>query len=329
VQHMGEATTEQAVVGAPATVVIGQRIKAGSDEDYRRWQDGLTATAATFPGYLGTEETPADRHGDATVIYRFDAVDHLRRWLDSPVRRQLVEQGATLFDELPTQQVLVGDDAGARPATVVVSHTVAPADEAEFLVWQHRMTMAESRCPGFRGSELFRPVPGVQDEWTAVYRFDSADDLENWLSSDARRDLLAEGERFRDFRLRTITNAFGSWFPAAERGAQGNGPPSWKTALSVLVGLYPTVVLLTLAIGGLWPGAPLWASLLVGNIVSVALLTWVVMPVVTRALESWLAPRPDAAQPRTDLVGTVASLAFLAVAAAVFWLVTVQLWTLP
>jgi antibiotic biosynthesis monooxygenase (ABM) superfamily enzyme len=309
---MGETTTEQTVRGGPATVVIGQRVRPGHDEEYRRWQDGLTATAATFPGYLGTEETPAGPHGDATLVYRFDAVEHLRRWLDSPVRRQLVEQGATLFDELPTQQVLVGDDAGARPATVVVSHTVAPRDEAEFLAWQHRMTVAESRCPGFRGSELFRPVPGVQDEWTAVYRFDSADDLEHWLSSDARRDLLAEG-----------------WFPTAERGGPADGPPSWKTALSVLVGLYPTVVLLTLAIGALWPGAPLWASLLVGNIASVALLTWVVMPVVTRALGSWLAPRPEAAQPRTDLVGTVASLAFLAVAATMFWLVTVQLWTLP
>jgi hypothetical protein len=328
---MGETvSTEQAVQGGPATVVIGQRVKAGSDEEYRRWQHGLTAAAATFPGYLGTEETPpADRSGDATVVFRFDTVEHLRRWLESPLRGQLVEQGASLFDELPTQQVLVGDGDGSRPATVVVSHAVAPRDEAAFLAWQHRMTVAESRCAGFRGSELFRPVPGVQDEWTAVYRFASTDRLEQWLSSDARRDLLAEGERFRDFRLRTITNAFGSWFPSSDRGGQSDGPPSWKTALSVLVGLYPTVVLLTLAVGALWKGAPLWASLLVGNVASVALLTWVVMPVVTWALGSWLAPRPDAAQPRTDLVGVLASVAFLAAAAAVFWLVTVQLWTLP
>ena len=330
-QHMAETSSaERSVRGGPATVVIGQRVKAGRDEEYRRWQVGLTAAAATFPGYIGTEETPPpDRSGDATIVYRFDAVEHLRQWLDSPVRRHLVEQGSVLFDELPTQQVLVGDDDGPRPATVVVSHAVAQVDEAAFLAWQHRMTVAESRYPGFRGSELFRPVPGVQDEWTAVYRFASTDELEHWLSSDARRDLLAEGERFRDFRLRTITNAFGSWFPPSDRGGQADGPPSWKTALSVLVGLYPTVVLLTLAISALWKGAPLWASLLVGNVASVALLTWVVMPVVTWALGSWLAPRPDAAQPRTDLIGVLASVAFLAAAAAVFWLVTVQLWTLP
>jgi uncharacterized protein len=317
---MSEVRVEPAVRGGPATVVIGQRVKPGRDEQYRRWQDGLTAAAATFPGYLGTEESPADRHGDATVVYRFDAVEHLRRWLDSPVRRQLVEHGASLFDELPTQQVLVGDGNASRPATVVVSHAVDPREEAAFLAWQERMTLAESRCPGFLGSELFRPLPGVQDEWTAVYRFASAADLEGWLDSAERRDLLDEGARFREFRLRTITNAFGSWIPGGDRPGGAAGPASWKTALSVLVGLYPTVVLLTLAISALWPSGPLWASLLVGNVASVALLTWVVMPVVTRVLGPWLTPRPGAAQPRTDVVGTVASLAFLTVAAAVFWL---------
>ncbi|MHC1560015.1 antibiotic biosynthesis monooxygenase [Actinomycetospora sp. C-140] len=321
--------TQAATQAGPATVVIGQRVKAGRDEQYRRWQDGLTAAAATFPGYLGTEETPADRQGDATVVYRFDGVEHLRRWLDSPERRRLVEQGTDLLDELPTQQVLVGDGEVSRPATVVVSHPVAARDEAAFLDWQHRMTVAESRSPGFLGSELFRPVPGVQDEWTAVYRFASADDLAHWLASDARRDLLAEGERFRDFRLRTISGAFGSWFPVGEGGGAAEGPPSWKQALSVLVGLYPTVVLLTLGLAALWPSAPLWAGLLVGNIASVALLTWVVMPRVTGALGWWLTPRPESDRPRTDVRGLVVAVAFLAVAAVVFWLVTVVIWSLP
>ena len=88
-------------------------------------------------------------------------------------------------------------------------------------------------------------------------------------------------------------------------------------------------VLDSLAISELWKSAPLWASLLLGNILSVALLTWAVMPVVTRALRFWLAPGTGAAHPRTDLLGVLASWAFLAAAALVFWLVTVRLWTLP
>jgi uncharacterized protein len=201
-----------------------------------------------------------------------------------------------------------------EPDAVVVSHVVRPGDESAFLEWQARLAEAGRHAPGHRGTELHRPVPGVQDDWVVVTRFATTADLEGWLASPARRALLAEGERFRDYRLARVGAAsFGSWFPG---GASGSAPPSWKTALSVLVGLYPTVVLLTLAISALWPTGPLWASLLVGNVASVALLTWVVMPVVTRALRFWL--EPEVPRVRTDVVGTLASLAFLAVAATVF-----------
>ena len=97
----------------------------------------------------------------------------------------------------------------------------------------------------------------------------------------------------------------------------------------MLVGLYPTVVLLTLAISELWKKAELWESLLIGNILSVALLTWVVMPVVTRALRFWLEPEGGHADVRLNARGTVACVAFLTIAAFVFWLCTTQVWHLP
>jgi hypothetical protein len=97
----------------------------------------------------------------------------------------------------------------------------------------------------------------------------------------------------------------------------------------VLVGLYPTVVLLTLAISEIWKKAELWESLLIGNILSLALLTWVVMPVVTRALRFWLEPEGGRADARVNAMGAMASVAFLGFAALVFWLCTTQIWHLP
>ena len=82
--------------------------------------------------------------------------------------------------------------------------------------------LAESKFAGFRGTELFRPVQGVQEEWTALYRYDNADDLDAWLMSDERRELLAEGEKFSDFQSRTIDNSFGSWFAFDEHGAEAH-----------------------------------------------------------------------------------------------------------
>jgi uncharacterized protein len=306
----------------PATVLIGHRVKAGLDAEYRRWQDQLNVAATGFPGYLGTQVgVGSDERGESAVVYRFGTAGQLNDWLDSPVRRRLVELGAALFEGPPTQRVMVGGGEEAPVATAVVVHPVRPGDEPAFLDWYERMTEAERGFPGFLGSELFRPVAGAQRDWTVVYRYARADDLDRWLASDVRTELLRQGERFQDFDLRTIVNTFGSWFSFADRDGAPGTPP-WKTALSVLVGLYPTVVLLTVGIGAIWPAAPLWASLLVGNVASVALLTWAVMPTVTRALRFWLTPAAGAARPRTDLVGVLVAVAFLVGCAAVFRLLT-------
>ncbi|MFI8976555.1 antibiotic biosynthesis monooxygenase [Nocardia asteroides] len=312
---------------APATVVITQRLRAGREAEFRRWQAEVNDAAATFPGFLGAEVTPpGDAGAEWSVLYRFDDVEHLKHWLDSATRRELLARGTGFFEQPSTQHVLV-DEPDEEVATVVVAHPVAAGREAEFVAWQDRMTEAERTFTGFRGSELHRPIPGVQDEWTIVYSFASAEHLDSWLASPQRKELLAQAPDFRDFEVHRIANPYGSWFPPTGSGPD-QGPASWKTALSVLVGLYPTVVILTLAIDELWPSAPLWLSLLIGNILSVSLLTWVVMPVVTRALGFWMRPRPDP-DPRTDLLGLVCSVGFLTLAALFFYLVTRVFWTLP
>jgi antibiotic biosynthesis monooxygenase (ABM) superfamily enzyme len=311
----------------PATVVVTQRVRPGRADAFRRWQDSINLAVASFAGFLGTEVMPPDAGGDEwTVIYRFDSTVNLETWLESPARQSLLEQASDLLSEPADQEVLVSEQE--EQVAVVVSHRVRPEDEADFLEWQQRVTSAEREFPGFRGSELFRPQAGIQDDWAVVYRFDSAEHLDAWLNSNEREKLLAEGAKFRDFELRRITAPFGNWFASAD-DPTAPPPPSWKSALAVLIGLYPTVVLLTLATAALWSEADLWADLLVGNIVSTILLTWLVMPFVTRAMSFWLAPNPDADQSRVNVLGAAVAIGFIALSAVVFWLVTVVFWTLP
>jgi uncharacterized protein len=320
-------STKTAAEG-PATVVVEQRIKHGREDDVRRWQESVDQAVAPFTGYLGNDITTAGPDGEWTVIYRFDSKPHLVSWLSSPERDEVISRGADLFDGTGSQHVLIRDNAEDM-VTIVVSHPVEKEAEQDFLDWQQRVTDAERTFPGFLGAELFRPVPGIQEEWTALYRFDTDEHVDAWLESRQRHALLEEGRRFSDFRLKRISSPFGSWFAADEAREGGRPPARWKTAFSVLVGLYPTVVLLTLAISEIWPDGPLWATLLLGNVLSVSLLTWVVMPIVTRALRFWLAPETDEQYARVATQGAVASAAFLTLAALVFWLVTTQIWHLP
>ena len=311
----------------PATVVVTQPVEPGHDQELRRWQEAVNRAVSEFTGYLGNDVAPGDGN-EWTVFYRFDSKSHLMTWLSSPERAGVLHSGAHLFAGPATQHVLIREN-DADMVTVVVSHPVDPADTDAFLAWQDRVTNAERQFPGFRGSELYRPVPGVQDEWTALYRYDSDEHASAWLDSDERRQLLREGERFREFNLHRISSPFGSWFAPPDVDEVQAGPPRWKTGLSVLVGLYPTVVLLTLAISEIWPHGPLWVTLLIGNICSVSLLTWLVMPAVTRSLRFWLLPGRPAGKERVDVIGAAAAIGFLTVAALVFWLCTTQIWHLP
>jgi antibiotic biosynthesis monooxygenase (ABM) superfamily enzyme len=59
-------------------------------------------------------------------------------------------------------------------------------------------------------------------------------------------------------------------------------------ALTVLLALFPTVMVLTILVGPLTSHLGLAASTLVGNAMSISILQWVVMPRLTKGLDPWL-----------------------------------------
>jgi hypothetical protein len=326
------ATASDEAVGELATVIIGQRVRDGCRDAFQTWQNDVNDAAGTYPGFLGATITPPTPvQPDWIVVYRFDSLDHLQSWLNSATRQDFLDRGAGYFDGPATQQVLTrGEDSGDALVTVVVTHRVKKEDTAAFLEWQKHVTAAECEFPGFRGSEIFRPIEGLQDEWTTLYRFDSAATLDQWLTSGRRQKLLDEGKQFDDFQLRTIDNSFGNWFAFDERGQEVAPPSNVKSAVVVWVGLYPTAMVLTLGLATLVPGLPLWQSLLVGNLLSSFVMTYLTMPRYGNRLFCWwLWPAEDAPQPRTNLIGFGAAIAVNVVWAVVFFLVTDHLWKLP
>lgn len=306
-----------------AMLIIGRRVRQGRDDEFVAWERDVADAAARFPGYRGVDvKRPNAVQPDWVVAYKFDSVPHVRNWLNSPTRQELLARATDLFDGPGTQQVLSQDTEIPDPlVTVMVTHRVAHDRIADFLVWRTRMAEAESTYPGFRGSEVFRPIEGVQDEWTTIYRFDTAEHLNAWLISDDRRTLLAEGD-FGDFTLRTIDQSFGNWFTFD--GPATSAPSNFKTSIAVWLGLYPTVVLLTLLTAPL--GLPFWLAMLTGNLLSSLVMSYVTMPFYgSRILRWWLTPKPSAPQPMTDIKGIVVVLAINAVWAAAFYLLTVKL----
>lgn len=301
-----------------ATVVVSLAVKPGLEDKFKAWQDRVDQQVAAFPGFLGTDRvSPVPGiQADWVVIYRFDTFKHLEAWANSPERKELQAEDSELFTRPPKQTAMGGGDVADSEVTAVIPHKVKPGRTEEYLAVQHQFEIDQSKFPGFLGSETLKPAPGTHDEWTTLLRFDTAEHLDEWLRSPRRAELVKSLDASVDkFEVNKIGSSFGSWFKFST--VDGQPTPNWKQAMAVLVALYPLVMLITLHLSPLITraGAPLYVNLFIGNIVSVALLTWVFMPLVSRILKRWLDPR---ASWRASLFGVIGVLGAYAVTLVIF-----------
>jgi len=258
---------------------------------------------------------------DYVVVFRFDSFPHLDAWLRSDSRKALLARGESLFAGDARQHVVAGSRPATRGAGIVVSTRVKPGRENEYREWQGRIDAEAARFPGFLGNEVFAPVPGVQEEWVVVVRFDSPQHLQGWLLADARRRLIDQAARLWDeARVESLSRGFPGWFaPGAAEPGQPAFPPDWKQAMMVLLALYPTVMLLTLFLSPWLAGLPTAGAMLISNMVSVAILTWLLMPLVNRLFGFWLIPSPSRSGP-VEALGTGVVILGYAVALIIFLL---------
>ena len=273
-----------------------------------------------LPGIRGRRGDPA-RAGiqdDYVVVYRFDSFPHLDAWLRSDTRQGLLARSTDVLDD-SRQQVVAGKGTAQHASGMVVSTRVKPGHEREYRAWQYRIDAEAARFPGFLGNEVFPPVSGLQDEWVVLVRFDSPEHLQNWLVSDVRKLLVEEAARLWDeARIASFSGAFPGWFGAGStRSGSVTLPPDWKQAMIVLLVLYPTVMLLTHFLSPSLASLPLALSMFIGNLVSVALLTWLLMPLANRVFGFWLNPTGRRG-PLVELRGITVIVAGYALAIAIF-----------
>ncbi|MGE0591756.1 MAG: antibiotic biosynthesis monooxygenase [Vicinamibacterales bacterium] len=93
--------------GSEVVSIIRHQVRPGSDGAYEAWLEAIVPVARTFPGHLGvTVVRPPEGSRTYTIVVRFDALAHLRGWLESGARHDLL---ATIAPQLMT-----GDDVEIR-----------------------------------------------------------------------------------------------------------------------------------------------------------------------------------------------------------------------
>ncbi len=306
-----------------ATAVTTVQVRQGEEGAFAGWLTELNKTVATFPGYVSAVVIPPapPAQQDWVMVQRFQTLEQLRAWLDSDERRSLLDKSASLLVDEGTTNVIEGPNTELSPndmVTEIITVSVKPGMEEAYRDWVDRIRQMEARFPGYRGLQLQPPIPGLQDDWVSLLRFDTAEHLNAWLESDARREALQEVEQFIDRRERQVATAFSGWFTFGD--TPGQVPPNWKQAMIVLLMLYPVVMLELLFLNPLLESLGMAEATFISNLLSVAALTWALVPPANRAFEWWLVPGPNAS-PRVEIAGTALIVGLYALSVAVFvWL---------
>lgn len=181
-------------------------------------------------------------------------------------------------------------DPQPEPVTVVLSRRVRTGKEAEFEALLKRIAAAAFRYPGHLGVNVLRPEPGGSTTYTIVIHFRSEPELAVWTGSAERSHLLSEAELLCEGAPQVQElSGLEAWFRLPGQNVI-LAPPRYKVAFMTWLAILPLTVILNLLVVprlGFMPAltrpAPVTA-------IAIGLMTYLVMPELTRLFRPWLYP---------------------------------------
>lgn len=197
----------------------------------------------------------------------------------------------------------------AHPITVAIERRIDPSRTVEATSWMQAGTDLAAGFPGFLGSGWVR-AGEASDLWYMLYRFRDIPTLEGWEDSPQRSWWLDSGRAFAsEVRVERRTGIEG-WFDAPfathveprhpdRPSSPATGPvqqpipvapPRWKQAVTIWLGFFPTNLLASWLLGFV-PGFtewPLILRVLLATLLLTPVMTYAVLPWVTRMLRPWL-----------------------------------------
>ena len=180
------------------------------------------------------------------------------------------------------------------PVHVAITRRVKPGCEIEFQAALREFFQSSFAHGGVLGATMIVPPPGSGSrEFGIIRSFADERERDDFYAStlfkawERKCEPLTETNTWRHRQLHGLE----AWFRSGH-----NPPPRWKMAVATFCGVYLVTTILGRTLG---PAIKSWHFLLSGalfNACVVVLLTWAVMPLMTRVLHRWLHQSEDDAQ---------------------------------
>lgn len=276
------------------TLFTHLHIQPDTENAFAVWLAKLHKSIASFEQFVSLEILSSQQFPkiEWTIIQRFENGEALKKWYQSEKRDELFEELKLYLDKndpaafkenyQPFEEELAG------VTEVFVTH-ILPSQIDSYREWIGKIHQAESKFPGFRRTFVQSPKDEKKGSWITLLQFDTPEQLDRWLTSKERQQLLKEGEPFiRSLESHHVVSGFSGWF--ANRSELDQPPAVWKQTMLVLLVLFP-IVMLELKYLSPWTKQfnPSIATF-IGNAISVSLVSWPTIPVAIYFLGWWLEP---------------------------------------
>ncbi|HSM80073.1 MAG TPA: antibiotic biosynthesis monooxygenase [Nodosilinea sp.] len=182
------------------------------------------------------------------------------------------------------------------PVTLVISEVVEPSRVPAYEAWTKGINGDARQFEGFMGVEVIRPRDHDHPEYVVIVKFESYATLRRWLISPTYRHWMDQSYGLIAARSQQqLPSGLELWFtlPPARSGGQSAllKPPYYKQVVLGVLAVYPLILLANWLLGPLLAGLPGLLGLFISVIFVSALLTYPVMPWLSKGLGFWLYPK--------------------------------------
>lgn len=181
------------------------------------------------------------------------------------------------------------------PITVIVTRKAKSGRIREFEEWMDGVIHEAMKFEGHMGVNIIRPVDASSNpEYVIIFRFNTYENLAKWEKSEIRKKWIEKSKDVTEGEAKVeMQTGLEFWFtPSSSNNPPAAiQPPRHKMAIVVTGIIFVLVSILLPQIRQATIGLPFLLSTLIGVVTMVLLMTYVIMPSVTRLLRPWLSKK--------------------------------------
>lgn len=182
------------------------------------------------------------------------------------------------------------------PVTLVISEVVDLSQLPAYEAWTKGINHDARQFEGFLGVDVIRPRDHDHPEYVVIVKFETYECLRCWLVSPTYRDWMNQSSGLIAARSQQqLPSGLELWFTLphapSERRSPLSSPPYYKQVVLGVLAVYPLILLANGLLGPLLAGLPPLLGLFVSVVFVSALLSYPVMPWLSKRLAFWLYPK--------------------------------------